>query len=145
MNKEKTHQILKIITKAIENESFEWRLDGSTNLLVQGIEVEPKDLDIRTWKEGIDIFRKNLKEYIKKDYYNDTKKAFSLILNILGEEVEINYYIDWDEDKSIKLKEIIWDKIKLKGISLKDAEILYRKIGRIEAADKLKKILSRNK
>ncbi len=144
MDKEKTCGILKIICKAIEKESFAWRLDGSTNLLVLGISVEPKDIDIRTWKEGIEVFRKCLEKYILQDFYNEKKKAQSLILEILEEEVEINYYLDWNADRDFKLENINWNGLKLKGASLIDLEKMYRSIGRVESADKLKNILSSN-
>jgi hypothetical protein len=144
MDKQKVAKILKIICQSIEKEDFAWRLDGSTNILVNGVDVEPKDIDIRTWEEGIKIFRRCLKKYIEQDFYNEKKKAESLILNILDEEVEINYYTNWNDDKNFKLKTLKWEGLTLKCISLTDLERMYRNIGRIEAADKLKKFLSSN-
>ncbi len=145
MDKDKIYRILKIICESIEKEEFEWRLDGSVNLLIQGItDVNPRDLDIRTWDEGIEAFRKNLKRYIIQDSYNEEKKAHSLILNILDEEIEINYYLEWNEDKLFKPKEINWEGLKLKCLPLIEAENFYRNIGHIEAADKLRNFLSSN-
>jgi hypothetical protein len=144
MDKEKIIKILKTICKSIEKKDFEWRLDGSVNILVLGIDADPKDIDIRTWEKGIEIFRKCLKKYIVRDFYNEKKKAQSLILKILNEEVEINYYTDWDGDKNFHLEEIMWNDIKLKALSLRDLEKMYRNIGKIEAANKLKKVLSSN-
>jgi len=93
MNKQKVAKILKAICKSIEKENFNWRLDGSANLFLQGVsDAIPKDLDIRTWEEGIQVFRRCLKKYIVQDFYNEKKRAQSLILKILEEKVEINYY-----------------------------------------------------
>jgi hypothetical protein len=145
MEQEKIYSILSLILSRIKDESFKWRLDGSVNLLVQGIsDAKPKDLDIRTWKEGIRIFRENLRDFIVKDYYNEEKKAFSIVLEIFGEEVEINNYSDWNEDCENPPKIVDWKGLELRCLSLEDAEKFYRQSGRIESADKLKSFLSRN-
>lgn len=54
------YSILKIILKLTQGENFVWRLDGSANLLLQGIKTTVKDLGIDTNDEGIDIFKKYL-------------------------------------------------------------------------------------
>lgn len=141
MDDEKIYQVLNIICESIKDCDINWRLDGSTNLIVQGMNLEARDLDIRTWKEDMEIFRNKLKKFIVKDYFNKNKNAFSIILNILGEEVEINHYPDWSGDDNITPALISWRGLDLKCLSLADAERFYRAIGRVGKADLIKEFI----
>ncbi|MHA1912446.1 MAG: tetratricopeptide repeat protein [Candidatus Kariarchaeaceae archaeon] len=54
---------LQIISNKIKGKEIDWLLVGSLNLFLQGLPVEPKDIDISTDKDGAYAFGKILKEY----------------------------------------------------------------------------------
>ncbi|MCG3217395.1 MAG: tetratricopeptide repeat protein [Candidatus Heimdallarchaeota archaeon] len=54
---------LQIIIDKIKEEEVDWLIVGSLNLFLQGLPVEPKDIDISTDKDGAFTFGKVLKEY----------------------------------------------------------------------------------
>ena len=98
MNQEDIKSILEIILNKLPRINFNWRLEGSANLLIQGIDVSVKDLDLTTDDEGINIFRSSLKNFQITDVYSEKIKGPSIIYNINGFEVEVNSYGDrkWD-------------------------------------------------
>src|SRR3989344_9051423 len=92
MKTEEIQKVLKKIITLLGSESFRWSLGGSANLIVQGVKIDAKDLDITTDEEGFERFRKLLEEYIIQDFYNNDIEANSLECEIGGIEVEINFY-----------------------------------------------------
>jgi hypothetical protein len=144
INENELHEILEIIASTIPPKDFQWRLDGSANLKLQGIPATPKDVDIVTNKKGMEVFRDVLKKYIKKDFYNEEVKAFSLSLIIKNKEIEINYYDKVNINLFEDTKKIKWKGLSINILPLKTAAKFYKNIGRIEAHDKIIDFLSRN-
>jgi len=140
MKKEVIKYILRIISEEAKN--ILWRIDGSANLFVQGLDCGVKDIDIITNSSGIAHLKKQLKEYISKSFYNSKKSAESLILLIKKEEVEINYYDKVKIDLFKDSKEITWEGLKFKVLPLNIAEKFYRDLGIIEKADKIKEFIA---
>jgi hypothetical protein len=132
MEREDVSGILKIIIASFGDKKLIWRLDGSANLLVQGVEVSVRDLDITTNGEGINVFRESLKEFIVKDVYSEKIKGLSLVCDISGFEVEINSYGDRELDLFGEIKEVSWEGLRVKILPLKYAKLFYEKIGRLE-------------
>ncbi len=63
-------EVLVKILKAIGGKRFTWRLEGSANLRIYGVDCDVKDIDITANDEGIRIFGEVLKEWIVKKGYS---------------------------------------------------------------------------
>lgn len=79
MKEKDIYKILKVVLKAIKGKKFVWRLEGSVNLKIQGVEVLVKDFDITTNDNGISLFRDALRDYVVKDFFSEKiRKIISL-------------------------------------------------------------------
>lgn len=141
LSDKKISEVLSFILKKIKSKNFIWRLEGSLNLRVQSLKVSVRDIDITTSQEGILIFREALKDYIKKDFFNEKIKAHSLLCDMSGAELEINAYQDvklnfFDE---IKIKR--WKGLKLPILPLESAKKFYEMISRNEKATLIENFL----
>jgi len=63
MKKDEIINVLKIIQDKIKNKKINWVLLGSASLLLQGVDINPKDIDIFTNKPGAFDFYDSLKEF----------------------------------------------------------------------------------
>ena len=124
--------VLEIILDSLQNKKFIWRLEGSANLRVQGLDTPVRDLDITTNDEGIEIFRNALKEFIVKDFFSQKINGPSIVGNIQEFEVEINSYGDRKLNMFDKTKTILWNGLKIPILPLKYAKEFYKLIGRKE-------------
>ncbi len=131
MDDKNLFSILKLITERI-NQEFMWRLEGSANLRIQGMNVNVKDLDITTDDNGINFFRSILKEFIVKDCYSEKIKGNTIICSINGYGVEINSYGDRKYGMFDKAKDFLWQGLKFKILPLKYAIEFYKLIKRDE-------------
>jgi len=130
MNDKELWTVMNIIITGMSNFDFTWRFDGSGNLRVQGVKVSVNDVDIVTDENGLEIFRKELNAFVVRDFYNKKKKAWSLILNINKQEVEINYYDSVDIDLFKGMKEISWQNLKLKVLPFIQSAKYYKLVGK---------------
>jgi|SRR3989339_1420721 len=135
------HSILKIILEAIQGKNFIWRLDGSANLIMQGIETTVRDLDIDTNDEGIDIFKNALNKYVIKNFYSEKIKGRSLICNINNFEIEINSYGDRKSDIFDKTKTTNWQGLNIPILPLPYAKKFYQLINRQNKVDLINRYL----
>lgn len=142
MEEKDVQEILKIILDCLKGKEFVWRLEGSANLKIQGIDVSIGDLDITTNDEGINIFRNALKNFIVKDFFSQKINGLSLICNICGFEVEINSYGDRKFDMFDKIEKITWKGLQIPILPLEYAKIFYELINRKEKVDLIAKYLS---
>ncbi len=145
MEEEKIEKILKIITGLLREERVFWRLDGSANLLLQGVKTSVRDLDITTDKKGIKVFRSRLKSFIAEDFSQKEGGDKTLICYILGEEVEINSYRGGNFNARGKIKEINRRGIKIPVVPLEFAREFYKRIGRKEKVDIISKYLEKKR
>ena len=143
MEEKDIYDILNIILERIKGKDFLWRLEGSANLKLQGMELSVKDLDIITSSEGVEVFREALKEYIEKDFYDDKLKAHSLVCNINGFEVEINCEDDKMLEMFDKVKNIDWRGLSIPTLPLENAKEFYRIVGKQEKVDLIEKYLKK--
>ena len=142
MNEKNIQKILQIILDSLQGKEFIWRIEGSANLKIQGVDVSVRDLDITTNGEGIEIFRNALKEYIVKDFFNQKINGLSLVCDIKGFEVEINSYGDRRLDMFDKTKKILWQNLQIPILPLEYAKKFYELINRKEKVDLISKYLS---
>jgi len=132
MEEKDIKKILKIIIDKLENKKIIWRIEGSANLKIQGIETSVSDLDITTDNKGIEIFREILEKFIVKDFFSKKINGKSLICDINNFEVEINCYGDREKNFFDKIKTIEWDTLKVPILSLEYALKFYKSIDRDE-------------
>jgi hypothetical protein len=142
MEEENIRDILKLILESIQGKEFIWRLEGSANLKIQGVDVSVADLDITTNNEGIEIFRSALKEFIVKYFFSRKIKGYSLVCDINSFEVEINSYGDRELDMFDKTKNMVWKGLQIPILPLNSAKKFYELINRKEKVDLISKYLS---
>jgi hypothetical protein len=143
MKTQDIYEVLKIIFDVLKWKNVIWRLDGSVNLIVQGVNTQAKDVDIDTTLEGMDIFENAFKKYITKDFYSEKNKCRILIFDINWFEVEINSYGDRKRDMWDKIKIINWQGLDVPIIPLKYAKIFYQLINRQEKVDLINEYLDK--
>ncbi|USN45987.1 MAG: hypothetical protein H6502_02525 [Candidatus Woesearchaeota archaeon] len=132
MHEKNIKTILAILIRALQNKQLVWCLEGSANLLLQGVEVSVQDLDITTNNEGIAQFRTALKKYLVKDFFSEKINGHSLICSIDGCEVEINSYGDRKLNMFDKTEMITWNNLSVPILPLRYAKQFYESIGREE-------------
>jgi hypothetical protein len=115
MNEKNIKDILQIILNNLQDKKFIWRIEGSANLKIQGIDVSVKDLDISTDDSGIKNFRNALKKFIIKDFFNQKINSQSLICNIDNFEVEINSYNNKELNMFDKTKNFLWNNLQIQS------------------------------
>ncbi|MBT7902717.1 hypothetical protein HN587_02565 [Candidatus Woesearchaeota archaeon] len=130
-----SHKILKLIMEKTKDFDFEWRLEGSANLFVQGMLVSVRDLDITSTKNGIKIFENVLSEYSPNCLYNQEKKFHSLVCFIDGFEVEVNAYDKTELNMFDKIKKNSWKDLVIPILPLKSAKLFYSMINRTEKVE----------
>ena len=142
MNEKNIKEILEIILNGLQGKEFIWRLEGSANLKIQGVEVSVQDLDITTNNEGIEIFRNALKKYIVKDFFSQKINGHSIVCNINNFEIEINSYGDRKLDMFDKTEKIFWNDLKIPILPLEYAKKFYELINRKEKVEIISKYMS---
>ena len=126
--------ILDLILKRLGNQKVLWMLDGSVNLVVQGVNIKPDDLDITTDEKGQNIFKKLFREFIKDESYNNQKDKYAVILEVENHDVEVSRYGGREPYSLDKIAWIRWKRLKLPVMPLKYAKDFYERIGRKEKA-----------
>lgn len=146
-------QALKIITEKLSDQKINWVLIASANLALQGVDVEPKDIDILTDKEGAILIGQVLREYaIEPVRYMETKRfnGYRGKFEINGAEVEVIGELKnkipqgdlWTETKSfLEKKWIKYEGLKIPVINLEQEYHAYQKMGKLDKAEKIKKTL----
>lgn len=149
-------EAIKIIAEKLNPEKINWALIGSSNLALQGVDVEAHDIDILTDKEGALEMGKLLKEFtIEYVAYKESEKFKSyygkFVINgveveIMGQLQNINPVGDlWSESTNLSEKIYIKvDDMEIPAISLKQEYQAYLQLGRQEKAEKIAKVLQSN-
>jgi hypothetical protein len=133
--------VLKIMLEPLNTRKTSWRLDGSANLKVQGIDINVNDIDIMTDEKSYISFKNRFKKYYTDEGYDEKKKKHYLMLMIAGNEVEIAHYDDPLIVMLDKIKMIEWKGLKLSILPLVHAKKFYELIGKDEKAKLIEKYL----
>lgn len=141
MDERDIEETLSVVLDCVGGRTFDWRIEGSANLLVQGVYVSVRDLDITTDDDGIIVFREALEDYVIKDFFSEKINGRSLVCDINGFEVEINSYGDREKNLFDKVKVISWKGLDVPVLPLKHARYFYEKIGRHDKAELISKYL----
>lgn len=132
------------ITQAIKKDIINWRMEGSTNLFVQGVPINPLDLDIATNKEGLLKFEKLLFRYSPKKEFNEKIKCDTIKCTIAGIQVEIISY-DYEDKRAMfdKVRPMIWSRIEIPCLPLEHAKQFYENIANPEKVELIEKFLNK--
>lgn len=142
MDEQDIKKILQIIFNNLQDKEFIWRLEGSANLKIQGVDVSVRDLDITTNEDGIKIFRNALEKFIVKDFFNEKINGWSIVCNINDFEVEINSFCNEELNMFDKTEIILWNGMQIPILPLKNAKKFYEIIKRKEKVELIEKYLS---
>lgn len=82
-------RLLASITARLKGRTLRWRLDGSCNLRVQGLDVAPRDLDLMADGTALEAFRNAFAGNILKDAPKGDGRTHILTLALEGIPVEI--------------------------------------------------------
>ena len=130
MTEKEVYRLLDKILQKLEGVDVVWRLDGSVNLLVQGMDLQPNDLDIATDDKGLEVFYGLFEEFITDDKFGEVASGRVLKLNVEGKEVEINSYDNANLNKLDKIKFLNYKDLELPVLPLKEAKKFYKQIKR---------------
>ncbi len=142
MKEQNIKEILQIILDNLQDRDFVWRLEGSVNLRIQGVDVSVRDVDITTDDAGIEIFRSTLKSFVVKDFFSQKINGQSIICDVNGFVVEINSYGDRELDMFDKTEKVVWNKLKVPILPLIYAKKFYEAINRKEKVDLISNYLA---
>src|SRR3989338_1580988 len=145
MNEEEIKQIIEIILNLIRYKKVTWRLEGSANLLIHGVNVSVRDLDITADNNGLKLFRELLNKFVIKDFFNNKIDGNSLVCDINGFEVEINCYGDRELNMFDKTKIITWKGLEVPIIPLEYARLFYERINSGDKVEIIKRHLGKLK
>ena len=142
--------VLKEINRRLNRENIDWALTGSLAFALQGIKTEVHDIDIQTSAEGAYKIESLFKEFSqKKVCWLKSENICSHFgaLEIKGIKIEIMGALQkkladgsWEQPTNIREHRCF---IKVENFSIPVLSLIYeseayRKLGRIEKAEKIK-------
>ncbi len=138
MNEQEVYKILKIISGEIKDQNINWRLEGSSNLLIQNLPVQPKDIDIATNNLGLQKISKIFNEKIK---YKKDIESNAVHIKINDQDIEFLSYNNKNLEMLVKIKIIFWKDLNLPILPLKEAKRFYQLINRKDKVELIKNYL----
>ncbi len=144
--------VLKRITRQFAEAGVQWALVGSLSLALQGVEIEPQDIDILTNREGAFMIDSMLRDRVeKKVEYSETNSQASYFGIFKLDGVELDIMGDYRERSgdgwvdpfagSGNPKTVEVDGLRIPVASLEEQLISYRRLGRPKDLDKTQRIL----
>ena len=150
---------LKVLCKLYEklkSSDVNWVITGSLGLALQGVPVEPHDIDIQTDKEGAYEIERIFSEFVVKPVnFKESEKICSYfgVLMIDGVKVEVMGDIqkkvndEWEPPVDInRYKRFVQiEGMEIPALDLEYEYQAYLKLGRVEKAKMLKKFLEKRR
>jgi hypothetical protein len=149
--------VLHIIFTCLQDSKVNWALTGSLSFALQGLPVEPHDIDVQTDDVGAYEIERLLAEYVVKNIsFSSAENIRSHFgaLSIDGINVEIMGNIQkrlpdgtWEKAVDIKRhkRSIVVENMHIPVLSLEYEYEAYIKLGRFERAQMIKDMLARRK
>jgi len=149
-------RVLKLLCEEFCKAGIDWVLAGSLSLALQGVDVEPEDIDVLTDREGAFKINSILKKYEeKKVEYVETDKLASFFGIFRIDDVEVEVMGDYKEregDKWVSLSHRLKSQkiVKIDGYRipvspLEDQLRSYKRSDRLKDYEKVRKILQKTK
>lgn len=146
---EKIKKVIKILANVLNKNNINWMLIGSCNLTLQGMDLNPRDIDICVNLRDFDKLKKLFFYYNGLEFGQFPSKfggtAFRLSFFIEGIEIEFvgegtqSIYSEVLANEDFNKLEIFGAKIYVN--KLENGYLAYHKIGRTEKAAKIKEYL----
>ena len=147
---------LKIIIDKLSGKNINWVIIGSTNLALQGVDVDVHDIDVLTDKVGSLRVAEALKEHCVTPFSLKEKipfKSYYGAFRILDVEVEVIAEIQhqlktgrWSTKSRIKDMILFYYKgLKIPLLPLESELEAYELMGRTEKVNKIKAVLDKKK
>ena len=148
--------VLRKIYTRLKDKDINWVVTGSFGFALQGVPVEPNDIDIQTDKEGAYEIERIFSKFLTREVrFSSSEKIRSHFgeLTIDGIKVEIMGDIQkrledgtWEKPVNLKLYKrfVEVEGMRIPVLSLQYEYQAYLKLGRVERAKMLKEWLSRN-
>jgi len=145
--------VLRKIYKRLLNTNVNWVVTGSLSFALQGIALEPHDIDLQTDKAGAYEIEHRFSEFVtRKVVFSSSEKIRSHFgaLSIDGIKVEIMGDISkrlrdgtWETPVNLERykRSIVVEDMQIPVLSLEYEYHAYLKLGRIEKAQMLKQAL----
>lgn len=154
--KENTQKALEKILSEVSATKLIWAVVGSTGLALQGVNIEPHDIDILTTERDIFKFEKILKIFVTEPVkYAETKffKSYFSKLQINDVKVEVVANLqtkqkgaNWSEKSRLdKVILINYKNLCVPVIPLVEEYKAYIRMGRVETAKKIEMMLINRK
>ena len=144
---------IKTIAQKLENKNIQWVVTTSCALILQGIKLDPQDIDILTNKEDSIKINQILNDYKIKEFKNMTSNIFDSTLNkflinnciveVMGNfNVKSRFDGKW-HDLSYMLKNpniVEIEKVRIPVLSILQSMGMYQMMGRKKDLTKVKEI-----
>jgi len=149
----RTHlKVLRKLYERLSGSSVNWVITGSLGFALQGVPVEPHDIDIQTDREGAYEIERLFSEFVVEPVrFKESEKIRSHfgVLMIDGVKVEVMGDIqkkvndEWEEPVDInKYKRFVEvEDMKIPVLDLEYEYQAYLKLGRMEKVEMLRKFL----
>lgn len=145
---------LRIIVSKLDNKGVNWVLGGSVNLALQGVDVNPRDIDIVTDRQGAFRIGELLKDYkLKKVALTKSEKLSSYLgkFCIEGLEVEVIGSLrvktsegEWTRSFKPKHKVVLkFEDMRIPASPLEVELKAYEILGRMERVQKIREALQK--
>ncbi len=149
----KYFKVLRKLNSRLNDTKVNWAVTGSLSLMLQGLQIEPKDIDIKTNESGVYEIEKCFSEFVtKKVIFSIDEKICSHfgVLMIEGVKVEIMGDVQmrhengtWEQPLDITAYKRI---VEVEGMQIPVLPLEYEykaylKLGRFERVELLKKVL----
>lgn len=140
MDSKALYLALSEILKATNKEVINWRIDGTSNLFINGMPILPNKLEIATNHPGLKKFESSLKRFTPEKAFNEKTKNHSIKCKIANIDIEITSY----ENNSMldKTMPIMWSRLTIPALSLDDAMYIYRMASDHDKVDLIVNFLS---
>ena len=116
-------------------------LNGSSNLRVQGMSVDVRDVDINTDANGLQKLRDECSDFIVKDFYNSKISVNSIILDVDGIEIEVNEELEEEFRELYVVESVLWRRENVNILPLRTAKRFYEKANKPERVKEIDEFL----
>lgn len=144
------------ILASLEGAPVEWALTGSTGMVLQGMPVEPHDIDIQTDPQGAYRIEERLAAHVVKPVRcveSERMRSHLGVFEVNGVQVEVMGGIQkrlddqtWEEPVQVG-QHRLWVDFEGQRVAVLSLEYecqAYLRMGRVEKAEKIRAWLNRN-
>ncbi|MDY6764647.1 MAG: hypothetical protein SV377_03020 [Halobacteria archaeon] len=147
-------EVLRKIDGALSESEVNWALTGSVGHALQGVPVEPDDIDIQTDESGVRDLTNVLSGYVTEDMryvVSENMKSYLAELEINGIEVEVMGDVqkrleggEWEPviDVNEHKKVVDVEGMEVPVLSLEYEYKAYKRLGRDGRAEMIKEVLN---